>query len=1628
MSKFLKYLIIFLIVSINYTYAFDKEELETYTDAITEAQESFSKLSEAKSEEGKILDEAINKINEATSYVEKNLDVNNNKEAIKALEYVEKSLTDIENFIPPEFSSDMSKIDTSIFTKDEMDLITEITNEMKSNKEEKLVDLVNNMVDLNENGLSTLDISKNLNELGIKTVNLSIELDKRKEMESWSKEQWADSYKGSILTSTGEEVITDKEIKGKVTELENKLISNNQKILEKATSLDELKSKIDPLNSEITNLKSQKDNLTIQYNQELLKQSNLLAVNDMTESKKITDNLNKEIENLSKNLSQKEQNVLNFNNQVKELDLELNANITLTTNLTSQINTLNSNLLESKSLISKKEVQLEQFKKTRSNLDKEIKTLNDEIKSASVERDFIETKFEKSIDKEVEAFKHYATALSDYELGTPEYIRDAQFSLREVSVITDNDPKAQRIFDLQKYGLEAGLSKEYIDKGIQSIKNDDWDAQKNIYRDLIDGMAKNPNWTVDKLSEAELNVAILEDKAVQEAVQIANEGAATRLQVNQIINEKISPYQAMASLNPNKLSGFASVNTLGSYVPAYYVEEHLAFKNELNNLVKSNSDINSYNKEINELKNQIDGLNLKNSEITGKMMNEYNFINGAVKSSKEHIEFWENTVGPNGNIDRKNQIFLDRAGIINPNDWEEVSPKLSNLRQEQGWNSGYGKEIQAFADYQFSKTVALNNFTKQVEDFNKKNPQILARDLNNQILSKEQQIKAIENSLHDDAKESLLKSYEEAKTNIEKITEAEIAKAPNYNYKERIDVIIDDVPTWGGEEKNRVAEAISGHSFGSYKGVTDLNRGAAVRAALSGKEDFNAFTEVAKELAEMDEKTSFPGNPYFERSNIRAAAVLRSKKYDWVDNYQYSKGIYNPVELTTEERSKVEGALKGILAEDNPKLNVLNQKITNLNNQVKSNTQNLTSLPNDISKIETELNSLKSNEKTLENQVKDLQKQFTSNEINIANKREELKDLQDKLSPITNEITELQNQKNELSNKLNEQVSILNDKLISSDKAKVDALNLKTQFENQLTNLNTQVDQYQKESVEINSQLSVLNNELEELKVETPEIANQIDNLNKDIANFIDVKADLALAEAKKNNINIEEKVIDKVKTMENKSIITINGTETFRVVDNNALMDNKGNFNVPTGTLTVKGNVYTAGAVQPEKLFSFSKLNTEVEINSKLSNLEKDYELGKITEEQFKNERNSINALRNNASVEFSQLASAQLSTTGTLKGGEQKFTGNTLGSWVLVNATTGEQMKNPLTGHKGGIVGTADVLGPNGAFGQQATSFGGMYVLEGLAGQTGNVASRCGGGGCKFDVDTMRVLGPNNIENNIFNERGEGLFQSAFTSAELNEIEKDGMTTLQRQHAIEHAVKNNINFDASALVSEESLSTQAAGLAYAAKNNINVTEINKVAGSYSKFKTDNFKEAVKSTVTYSGKDFSLNNATASTASDAASSATSAASSVASEVSQTASAAASSAAQQAATAAAAAAQEISQEVAQAAQEAAAEATAAASSVITGNDVAALSQLANDALGAWVLVDAATGKQMTNPVTGYSGSSVCTASHCGAAGAGGKAAAEFGGVYVLERLADPDTGNVAGSCAGGDCQFDLGND
>ena len=64
---------------------------------------------------------------------------------------------------------------------------------------------------------------------------------------------------------------------------------------------------------------------------------------------------------------------------------------------------------------------------------------------------------------------------------------------------------------------------------------------------------------------------------------------------------------------------------------------------------------------------------------------------------------------------------------------------------------------------------------------------------------------------------------------------------------------------------------------------------------------------------------------------------------------------------------------------------------------------------------------------------------------------------------------------------------------------------------------------------------------------------------------------------------------------------------------------------------------------------------------------------------------------------------------------------------------------------------------------------------------------------------------------------------------------------------------------------------------------------------------------------------------------------------------------------------------------------------------------------------------------MVNPNNGHKGSIVCDLGTCGSKGSFGKEAASFGGVYVLENIADPTTGNVAGRCSSGDCQFNFDN-
>ena len=67
--------------------------------------------------------------------------------------------------------------------------------------------------------------------------------------------------------------------------------------------------------------------------------------------------------------------------------------------------------------------------------------------------------------------------------------------------------------------------------------------------------------------------------------------------------------------------------------------------------------------------------------------------------------------------------------------------------------------------------------------------------------------------------------------------------------------------------------------------------------------------------------------PTWEMSNVKAAAIVRSKRYDYVDDYAYIQAEYgDPLSLSTADRKEAKQGLKELLGVNNPKLNALNKQ------------------------------------------------------------------------------------------------------------------------------------------------------------------------------------------------------------------------------------------------------------------------------------------------------------------------------------------------------------------------------------------------------------------------------------------------------------------------------------------------------------------------------------------------------------------------------------------------------------------------------------------------------------------------------------------------------------------------------
>ena len=1284
LNKILIVTLVILFFSLSKSYSM--EDVTEFTDAINEAREEFNNSPEASTEQSKIIDEALKEIDKATEYAQEAINANNAEDAIKTLEFIEKTLGDVQSIIPQEFGSDMSKMDISAMAKEDMEIITELTTQMKTAKEKKQKDFMSDLVEINLKGIDTASISEKLNSLGVNTIKLDLVLNKDKKIESWTKEDWANSYTGSILTSDGQEVVADKEISSRMIELEEKFKKNTLNIENKRIELVSLSTQLDPLNSELqsldekksllssqynaeisklstedlsnletqksielseklknelenvtsealkaeqqsallkteitslnkslneqilqsnkisedinnlnsnkleltetialkaaqlnglkgqssnlssnsniteltakledseklkselSNLQSQienknltvnqkisqinslntelnpladqinllkenKENLQKQYNSELTNISNSFNLDDLSKSKELAANLNNEINSVSSEIKSIEANSLQIKTDISQLDFQISSEKGTLNKISIELANAQKELNSTNATVSSKELELDRLLNTdTTDLAQTNQKLNQQLKDVSLQKDFIESQFDKSIDLEVEAAKRYYSALGD--INSENYGQEVEFAMEEVGIILDGDPRKANAFDIRKFGTYAGLSQSDIQVGINAINNDDWDTSKKVYKNILTKLSKNPNWVIDVPSEAELNVLIAEEKALQQAVDIIKKGDEVKRQIDSIINEKTKPYQELSQLNKTNLQ--YAVLFEGSGEKKFFDEEY-------NKIIKE-TDIVSLQQEINIKQKEATEIQKAIQETGQRMLAEAS----SIKTEAQNFQI------ESFNLTNEKNEWLSS---INEAD-KTVSGGFASLYRDRGnsnwseWNRTLkefeGKIYQANNDYSIKQTEFIQKAYNNNPMY-KYDPSL--GKLQGEISSLSMKMISENSQATQKARSNVIALVDDAKLNIEKITKDEISKNADYNYADQVNKILDEIPTFDDSAKQkRVNEVLTGINVSWGYQVAVGDQAAALRAALGDENDYEAYQAALKAMGEMGVKPVLGTGPYWEMTNVKAAAIVRSKKYDYVDDYAYMNAYYEePLQLNTTERQELEGELKNVLGKNNPKFDALTKQTNSLKSEIETNNVQLSNINSNISKLENEIGSIKSLEQNLENQVSKLTNDLTSKQSLINGKNKSLTDLQKSLDPINNKISELEVKKNVLNNNVQNQINVISQNTKKSEEISQKTLELENKLSKEISEIDQQINGYKKETEKLTVNISSLNNEVLNLENEKPDLSDKISKINEELTGYSNVKAELSVLtteqKAEVENIDIE--------------------------------------------------------------------------------------------------------------------------------------------------------------------------------------------------------------------------------------------------------------------------------------------------------------------------------------------------------------------------------------------------------------------------------------------------------------------------------------------------------------------------
>ena len=158
---------------LNKVYAEIEKEHKNFIKETKKIREQFKSLTGVTdSAEAMIIDHAIEEMNQVMEFAHESFKDNDLEMTAMTLDYIDRSLNDINHLVPKEFTNDLSVIDMSAMPEEDLQQIMETTQQMQVSKKEKLTTLVEGMTEIEQKGLNLFEVSKNLNEIGVETLNV----------------------------------------------------------------------------------------------------------------------------------------------------------------------------------------------------------------------------------------------------------------------------------------------------------------------------------------------------------------------------------------------------------------------------------------------------------------------------------------------------------------------------------------------------------------------------------------------------------------------------------------------------------------------------------------------------------------------------------------------------------------------------------------------------------------------------------------------------------------------------------------------------------------------------------------------------------------------------------------------------------------------------------------------------------------------------------------------------------------------------------------------------------------------------------------------------------------------------------------------------------------------------------------------------------------------------------------------------------------------------------------------------------------------------------------------------------------------------------------------------------------